>query len=385
MTLFCPFLWRWLRSMAARRARVRIVAVAAMLLGACDGHERTGEACTDCTLTVDTVVIIGESDSGQAGAVFSEPVQIVSDGKIILALNFERDRLIQFAPDGGIIRLWGHPGDGPGELRNIEELAIQDDGSVVVRRLDLRLVRFDSLGRVLGEGRTRLGCELTRSGSRTICLERLKRGTSTTPRIRILALAGDDVMTLTPQLTSENDPDCPMCQSLTDATMPSGSDGVWVASRHGNRVQLWMRDGVIPVNIDLTPYITSTLRQAIPDSVEVRVVAIGLVVIDADHVIVIHSMTDRSKLPSKPFLVSRNGVAVQSPELTQLRNARPLGTSLAFISRDRGVERFLYNTGRVFRVAGNGLVYEVQEARGGRRYVQLLRLSLDRAIGSKPQ
>ena len=68
------------------------------------------------------------------------------------------DRITVVSPNGGFVRAFGHPGDGPGEFRSPDGLAVMRDGRVVIADIGHRVYHlFDANGEF--ERRVRMSSE----------------------------------------------------------------------------------------------------------------------------------------------------------------------------------------------------------------------------------
>lgn len=94
---------------------------------------------------------------GGAGDGFSRISDLVTapDGRLYV-LDGADPRLIAFAPEGRVASAFGRRGEGPGEFRTPDHVAVLEDGTVVVgERLPASLHRFSADGTFLGSIRLR--------------------------------------------------------------------------------------------------------------------------------------------------------------------------------------------------------------------------------------
>lgn len=109
------------------------------------------EECRECTIDLTEIVRLGDVD----GPGIVEGATIVRwDSKRSQWVTFEfgRTRVKRYDSDGTFLSAFGREGDGPGEFRRISDLAVTDDGRLII--LDSRRRRwltFDATGRLLTE------------------------------------------------------------------------------------------------------------------------------------------------------------------------------------------------------------------------------------------
>jgi len=75
-----------------------------------------------------------------------ERVLVLDDGRTLL-LDSQMSRVLECSPDGEVIRMLGHPGEGPGELTNPRDLVCFSDGTLgLVKMFPGRLVMLSPTG-----------------------------------------------------------------------------------------------------------------------------------------------------------------------------------------------------------------------------------------------
>lgn len=76
---------------------------------------------------------IGTRDASGAGTALGRvgPVRLLPDGRVAVG-DLQAREVLVFRPDGALDQRWGRPGDGPGEIRSLDDLAVLHDSLVAL-------------------------------------------------------------------------------------------------------------------------------------------------------------------------------------------------------------------------------------------------------------
>lgn len=93
---------------------------------------------TAWTVDSEPVLEIGGADGGEQGVVFGSigPVVGFSDGRIAVG-DQQALEIVVFAADGTLLGRWSGPGDGPGETRRLDDLAVLGSDELVLTNAGL--------------------------------------------------------------------------------------------------------------------------------------------------------------------------------------------------------------------------------------------------------
>lgn len=105
--------------------------------------------------TLDGKLIRSFGEKGKAGDApeqFNRPTDFAfgPDGAVYISDGYQNTRVVCYAPDGTIRRIWGEKGDGPGQFNLVHAIAIGKNGHVYVAdRSNNRVQIFDLQGKYL--------------------------------------------------------------------------------------------------------------------------------------------------------------------------------------------------------------------------------------------
>jgi peptidylamidoglycolate lyase len=104
------------------------------------------------------LLVLGEAGvAGDDARHFDMPtdVAVTADGSFFVSDGYGNSRVLHFAADGKLIKMWGTKGTGPGEFDLPHGIAIDDRGRVLVAdRSNARVQVFDQSGKFLDQWRS---------------------------------------------------------------------------------------------------------------------------------------------------------------------------------------------------------------------------------------
>jgi len=200
--------------------------------------------CESCTVTFDTVAVLGEQDG--PGMIPSESIRLAQDaaGRYIV-LSGENASIQVFSPEGAFVRSIGGEGEGPGEFRWPQSVASSEDGSIYV--LDPMLARITVFGpdfqldRTIRVSDVTLGFDVIAARGDSLILSGYSRDRE------LFGYAGHVIAPDGRLIRSFGAPDYPIPSSdpyrLMAALAPSASGAIWVGRKDRYVVGLWSDTG----------------------------------------------------------------------------------------------------------------------------------------------
>lgn len=350
--------WRHRACEGSLRLRFALSLVAALAIGSasCAGPTRPlAPDCVDCVIAVESMATIGEHDS--TGLVPDWPV-ISFNGRETLLVPAERERVLRLDQAGVRVGSYGAPGDGPGELRGVDNVSWIGEHAFVVRRSDGRLVGFDSLGTAVDRSQAEPGCLLGNIVAPVLCVGEGGEGVRS-PRVRVFGLDGSMQGEFTPKPGLVEDGRCVMCRAFV---LPGVAGTFWAVSRRTHLVQRWNPDGRVMKSTGLSSSIEQLVHDSLGDAVPGRVRTVGVVAVpELGGIAVLDAFIRESDRIRTPVVAEVNGVRVQSEAMTRLMQVRPLATIVSVVdSSGRLVARQFFRE-RTLLPAGDGYVAELGE------------------------
>lgn len=181
-------------------------------------------ACDTCRIQMNPRYTIGEDTDPVAIMPFSRPI-LLSEGRVLIAPVGNAGQLALFDTAGELSRVLGRAGDGPGEYRNIQDIASLPDKRIVVldHRLTLLTPAFSTVASVAQPNGVR-GVRLTTLGPQRMLLN--SYGAAGTP---FYIVEVDSTMHFAGGFGEHGDPGDP--DALQYAISGDGSGGFWAARR----------------------------------------------------------------------------------------------------------------------------------------------------------
>ncbi|MDQ6664759.1 MAG: peptidyl-alpha-hydroxyglycine alpha-amidating lyase family protein [Acidobacteriota bacterium] len=97
-------------------------------------------------------ISVGGQPPAKSGFNGTTDIAIAPNGHLFVSDGYGNARVLEYSPDGKLIREWGSAGNGPGQFHQPHGIAVDSDGVVYVAdRQNGRLQRFDSSGKFLGQ------------------------------------------------------------------------------------------------------------------------------------------------------------------------------------------------------------------------------------------
>ncbi|HRP08198.1 MAG TPA: hypothetical protein PLL69_06880 [Gemmatimonadales bacterium] len=332
--------------------------------------------CGDCAIAIDSIAALQPDEGGEP--LSARPVIAISraDPVRILASSLDRDRVLAFDMSGTHVGSLGHPGEGPGELAQIEAITSGSDGNAVVTRMDGRVVTFDSAGALVGESRTRLGCVALIEPAGSICAGRWSELDDPDQRaFHLLSPDGNALRSFGPAVSKP----CLMCQARIGRYGAADFGEFWAMSRSGAIIQLWDTGGRLLSSVAGESVLDSLTAELVGDVPAIRKV-VGAALLSGDSLLLAMIAVDTSteELGGQPILAAVDGQAVNNPALARSDESRVAGSLAVIVDPRHGVVA-TGTSPKLLRVADQDYIYSIAENATGEIVVVVWKVRLVRS------